>query len=222
MADTIDEADEVSVAVTEDLDKSTVQDQNENGLFMIVDIQGRGKGLVAIKKISAQTQVLAEKPLLKLDDEIDDDAEIALVTKAFRKLSARNQEAYLSLSGFASDIYQSQSAWRTMSDEHKKVIAVWGSNNWNDMVFKMGCRINHACAPNLETSWNERSGKQVWVAMRDIEEGEELTGTYVYDIERHGTAYRRDELKRYWGFECSCEACEGNQDVLEGKIEKRK
>lgn len=178
--------------------------------------------LVATKKIPAQTQVLAETPLLKLDDEVDDETEIALVLKAFERLNARDKEAYLNLSSFASEIYKSQSVWETVSDERRKVIAVWGANNWNDMVFEVGCRINHACAPNLETSWNERSGKQVWVAMRDIEVGEELTGTYVYDIVSHGTTYRREELKKYWGFECGCEACEGNLDVLEGKIERKK
>lgn len=138
--------------------------------------------------------------------------------KAFERLSPRDQKVYLNLSAFASEIYISQPAWKTLSDRHKKVVAIWGANNWNDMIFEVGCRINHACAPNLETSWNERSGRQVWIAMKDIEEGDELTGTYVYDIVSHGTAYRKDELKRYWGFECECEACKGNLEVLEGRV----
>lgn len=213
-------ADKIPVTVINNLGKTTIHESDNKTLFLTKEIKGRGTGLVATKKIPAQTQVLAETPLLKLEDEIDDETEIALVIKAFEKLNARDQSAYLNLSAFASEVYQSQSVWKTLSDEHRKVIAVWGANNWNDMVFEVGCRINHACAPNLETSWNERSGKQVWVAMRDIEGGEELTGTYVYDIVSHGTSYRREELKRHWGFECGCEACDGNLDVLEGKIEK--
>ncbi|TLD29834.1 hypothetical protein E2P81_ATG06128 [Venturia nashicola] len=213
--DTIDE-------VTESPEKPTVHKPIEQTTFSIKEIKGRGKGVVAMKKISAQTQVLAETPLLKLYDELDDENEIALVIKEFQKLSPRCKEAYLNLSAFASETYTSQPTWKTLSDELKRVIAVWGANNWNDMVFETGCRINHACAPNLETSWNERTGKQVWVAMRDIEVGEELAGTYIYDIVSHGTAYRKKELKRYWGFECECEACEGDLDVLEGKIERKK
>lgn len=216
------QADKILVAVTKHLDEITIQKPNEHALFAIEEIKDRGKGLVATKNISAQTQVLAENPLLKLDDEIDDDTEIALVIEAFEKLNPRDRETYLKLSAFASEIYTSQPVWRTLSDKHKKVMAIWGANNWNDMVFEVGCRINHACAPSLETSWNERSGKQVWFAMRDIEAGEELTGTYVYDIVSHGATYRKKELKRYWGFKCECEACEGDLDVLEGKIEKRK
>ncbi|QDS77097.1 hypothetical protein FKW77_000597 [Venturia effusa] len=154
----------------------------DNVLFVTKDIPGRGKGLVAAIKISAQTQVLAETPILKLSVELDDETEIEEVVKAFQHLTVRNQEAFLSLSKFASDVYQSQPIWGSLSDEHKQVIAAWGANNWNDMVFETGCRINHACVPNLATSWNERSGKQEWVARRDIEVGEELTGTYIYDI----------------------------------------
>jgi hypothetical protein len=106
-----------------------------------------------------------------------------------------------------------------LSEKERKVIAIWGSNNWNDMIFAIGCRINHACIPNLQTAWNERTGKQTWTTLREVGRGEEFTGTYIYDIVSHGTGYRREELNRYWGFDCKCEACEGGLDVIEGRIE---
>lgn len=156
--------------------------------------------------------------MLKLSGEIDDETEITAVIKAFEKLHPKNQDAFLALSDFASHGYTSVSSWLPLSEKHKKVVAIWGSNNWNEMVFEIGCRINHACAPNLETSWNVRLGQQIWTAMRDIRKGEELTGTYLYDIESHDTEYRRSELKKHWGFECECDACENGKDVLEGMI----
>jgi SET domain-containing protein len=51
-----------------------------------------------------------------------------------------------------------------------------GSVDWNPARF-----INHSCLPNCDA---EEDGEHVWiVANRDIEEGEELTFNYNYDLE---------------------------------------
>lgn len=203
------------------LDKLKVTGDDTASVLEVRNIEGKGKGVFAMNHIPANTCVLAERPLLKLANEVDDETEPTQVIEAFQKLTTPNQEAYLQLYGFAAEIYQTHPEWKALSCKGREVVAIWGANNWNDMVFQIGCRINHACIPNLETSWNERTQRQMWTTLREIEAGEELTGTYIYDIEIHSTSYRREELSKYWGFLCTCTACEADQNVIEGKVEQR-
>lgn len=85
-------------------------------------------------------------------------------------------------------------------------------------IFPHAARFNHACNPNACFSWNAEIGKETIHAMRDIEEGEEITLSYC-DM-GHGKRLRAWELKHY-GFVCDCKACGDVEDVsLESKTER--
>ncbi|CAH0483102.1 unnamed protein product [Peronospora belbahrii] len=64
--------------------------------------------------------------------------------------------------------------------------------------------INHSCQPNC--TWSNAGDSILEVrALRDIEEGEELTLSYIdIDVERHE---RRKELRDTKHFDCFCERC---------------
>jgi hypothetical protein len=67
--------------------------------------------------------------------------------------------------------------------------------------------FNHSCSPNIE---KRRSGR-VWefIAVRDIEAGEQLCITYLSGEERKLSRLKRMlTLRRNWGFECGCKRCE--------------
>jgi len=64
--------------------------------------------------------------------------------------------------------------------------------------------INHSCAPNTMSNFE---GKQPrFRAERDISAGEELTGIYTFKLDG---VKRKEKLLKCWGFECSCQICEG-------------
>ncbi|KAF2996272.1 hypothetical protein E8E13_004811 [Curvularia kusanoi] len=66
--------------------------------------------------------------------------------------------------------------------------------------------FNHSCGPNVEKVRNGR----VWEfrAGRDVEEGEELSITYLSGEERRlGREKRMHTLRRNWGFDCACHRC---------------
>lgn len=77
-------------------------------------------------------------------------------------------------------------------------------------IFPNAARFNHACNPNACFSWNAKIGKETIHAMRDIEEGEEITLSYC-GVDQ-GKRLRAWELKHY-GFVCDCEACGDVEDV---------
>lgn len=64
--------------------------------------------------------------------------------------------------------------------------------------------FNHSCEPNCVM---EFVGKEmVAYTVRDLEEGEEATVSYV-DVEGVEVAQRTRELKERWFFECACGRC---------------
>ena len=76
-------------------------------------------------------------------------------------------------------------------------------------MYATACKMNHSCHPNVVVLYKQPSiGKMPLcihvVALRDIEEGEELCISYIDSSEP--VESRREELGNY-GFECQCEKC---------------
>ena len=71
-------------------------------------------------------------------------------------------------------------------------------------------RFNSSCRPTLSRpAWDPTSRTTRLYALRDIEEGEELTWTYLnVTFEFDGVEARKAEMERVFGFACCCDACE--------------
>jgi hypothetical protein len=79
-----------------------------------------------------------------------------------------------------------------------------GPNSEVGAIFPLVARLNHSCRPNAQHAWNEARGIEVVHAVRDIQEGEELTLSY---LAGGASTERQSRLKEYFGFNCTCEAC---------------
>lgn len=73
-------------------------------------------------------------------------------------------------------------------------------------VFSVVCRFNHSCRPNLHNEWREEKGSKVVFAAEDIEEGAELTVTY---LPKKGLlrTERQAGLFDKFCFYCHCSLC---------------
>lgn len=71
-------------------------------------------------------------------------------------------------------------------------------------MFDMASCFNHECVPNIESKNIE--GNFLAELQRDVEAGEELTVTYIYNDSRLIAKERRKQLEA-WGFECNCPSC---------------
>ena len=80
-----------------------------------------------------------------------------------------------------------------------------GSGSSTGGIFVESSRINHSCIHNAQNTWNENLGKLTIHAMRDIDEGEEIT--IIYLSERRNRADRQRTLQRKFRFTCSCQLC---------------
>ncbi|KAJ5117644.1 hypothetical protein N7448_011276 [Penicillium atrosanguineum] len=72
-------------------------------------------------------------------------------------------------------------------------------------VFLEASRINHACNYNSHKSWNENIKRHTVHALRDINEGEEIS---IYYLAAHNSRQARQEaLRAKSKFSCSCRIC---------------
>lgn len=63
--------------------------------------------------------------------------------------------------------------------------------------------INHSCDANV--TWINNGRELRFIALRDIQPGEELTTSYV--AERVQFALRKEQLLKWWGIDCECKWC---------------
>lgn len=71
-------------------------------------------------------------------------------------------------------------------------------------ILFIGNIFNHSCSPNLFYSIG-KSGEYIFKALRDIEEGEELTHSYIDNTK--STKKRKEILLNQYGFNCTCAKC---------------
>jgi len=74
-------------------------------------------------------------------------------------------------------------------------------------LYAVCCRANHSCSENASCQWSAARERQVLVAKRDIEKGEEVTVNYIQGYEGEDLEERRARLRDGFHFECDCERC---------------
>ncbi|SPO04399.1 uncharacterized protein DNG_07084 [Cephalotrichum gorgonifer] len=154
--------------------------------YVIREVPGKGKGLIATRKITRGTRILAEEPIIKAPRSKAaiigrgfTDFDLTLVGKQVKALDKEKRRAFLAL----------HNAW-----DH------------NVGIFVIASRINHDCEANSYGSWNELSRRYTVHAVRDIEGGEEITINYL-EYALFARDIRRQVLQVWFAFDCHCRLC---------------
>ncbi|KAF5241669.1 hypothetical protein FAUST_3743 [Fusarium austroamericanum] len=171
----------------------------DNNLFVVRDVPLKGKGLIATTKIPKGTRIIAESPLIKVPREcFSDDLLRQSVIKELSKLSQDQRASFYSL-------LNSHPKW----GEEVGIVATnglcAGPDQDDSAVFLTTSRINHSCKPNAQNRWNQDLGKVTIHAVEDIEQGQEITITYLGNPEVYEE--RQKKLKNAFGFDCCCRLC---------------
>ncbi|KAF7511419.1 hypothetical protein GJ744_004608 [Endocarpon pusillum] len=182
-------------------------------LIHIISAGQKGLGVFAKVNIPRGTRIIAEPPLMKLDQV----GNSITIWKAFNKLKPLEKEKYLELHHLECDKEYELMNPALEKNRQKlriaKVLAIYRLNKsichaGTIVVSYLPSRFNHSCLPNTKCAENPNLGDGVSTihAVRDIKEGEELTYPYVPDFnrpkdQRQGTLYWQG------GFLCLCEAC---------------
>ncbi|KPM46529.1 hypothetical protein AK830_g110 [Neonectria ditissima] len=171
-----------------------------NPIFAIQEIPGKGKGLIATRKIPKGTRILSEEPIIRIpEEERDTPALRASIQRQVDGLTPNQRRDFLAMH----NIYPGDSAFQYLGIIRTNALPM--GDNDESGIFLSACRINHACDNNAQKDWNDGIKRHTVHALRDIDEGEEITIYYLGVVNSRQT--RQEALRRKFGFTCSCRLC---------------
>lgn len=185
-----------------DPQRSTSKEQHNinGGVYTVRSVPGRGLGCFANSKLVKGTRILDEAPLVTVPKQTTNlqSMEMSLL-KQLKSLSRDQQYQFFSLHN------AHKGRCSPVIGITKTNAIPFGSSGADGGVFIRAARINHSCHQNAQNVWNRNLNKLTIHAIRDIDEGEEITIAYVDNFEPFET--RQDCLEEAFGFKCSCELC---------------
>ena len=190
-------------------------------MVIVKEVDGKGKGLVAVRTIPAGTVIFTEEPLLVYRKE-DQEEGFATFFKVpghaqYKKMDPVKRAELMKLY----DPNELVTKYDGHTDaEYAKFCRIVTANDISinnkadpndvdlglDAVYKQFSRINHSCYPNSFTECEAGSVTHSMKAGRTIKKGQEVTINYLGS--KDGTKEdRMEDLLDTWFFKCSCEVC---------------
>lgn len=168
--------------------------------YAIRMIAGKGKGLVAITKIAKGARILSEAPIFRVPRDNPDIGTLEhIVAQEVKGLNEDQQRTFFGLAGIYGDVHS-----QALGIARTKLLP-FGSNASSGGLFVEASRINHSCRHNVQNTWNENIGRLAIHSLRDIEEAQEITISYLGSTA--GYAERQRFLKEKFKFDCKYELC---------------
>jgi hypothetical protein len=173
-----------------------------DGIYSLQSVPGKGKGLVAIKRISKGTRILSEEPIITIGgNKLNIEQQQISIYRQVATLSEHQQRAFLSMHNIH--------PYRDAAERYLGIVRTNSlpaeADGVKGAIFLEACRINHACDNNAQKNWNEKIKRHTVHALRDIDKGEEITITYLSPL-KNRTA-RQKALQERFGFICLCHLC---------------
>ncbi|KAI0754251.1 SET domain-containing protein [Daedaleopsis nitida] len=191
-------------------------------VFNLQDVPGKGKGLVATRRITKAECILAETPLFTLEQSAPAVANMKIIA-ALSALSDAQQRQFFSLTNARRGIPgipPPLGIFKTNAlpcGDHMH--GGGGPVADKAALCLVGSRFNSSCEPNVNNYWNADRRQILFQAVRDVEEGEELCICYTNTLASR--AQRRERLEQVFGFVCNCVACAREGDALAKSDERR-
>jgi len=179
-----------------------MQSTTGNPVYSLRDVPGKGKGLVAIEKISKGTRILSEEPIITVPRNKPNSEQLRIsICQQVDALSEQQQRAFFSM--------HNSHAYRNAAEQYLGIVRTNAlpieTNGSEGGIFLETCRINHACDNNAQKNWNGNIKRHTVHALRDIYKGEEIT---IYYLGVHKDREARNEaLQAKFGFTCLCCLC---------------
>ncbi|KAF9877276.1 hypothetical protein CkaCkLH20_04976 [Colletotrichum karsti] len=191
----------------------TYQHALQDTPYNVVEIPGKGRGVVATRLIKKDEPILADYAILVVDSRVmlsltEEDSN-ALLRLATDRLAKPHR------------VYDGARA----HPEHDIVLDVLATNAFsldveNESYYRLFPEIalmNHDCTPNARPRFSPRNFGALVTANRDIQAGEEITITY---LAPGIPFYERRSRMKNWGFECSCNKCTASRSEIRASDER--
>ncbi|KAJ7162956.1 hypothetical protein C8R46DRAFT_1102012 [Mycena filopes] len=182
-----------------------------------------GYGMFATRDIQCGETILVERPMLMFPDgmeftrgDIGPDADPASFVPSMSEFAIMTLDLLL-----ATRLRESESAdlYRLFSHDGSRLnitrrnMMIWKPplpgfyQGWHRIICREASRINHACAPNVDTTYNKDSLTVSINAITSVARGDELFSAYECYDDYAPRAERQAQLARSYGFDCACPMC---------------
>ncbi|KAG5728618.1 SET domain-containing protein 5 [Termitomyces sp. T112] len=186
-------------------DRGSEDVRDDTDAFIVADIPGKGKGMIAIRDIEQGERILTEEPAFLVPSQVSESPS-AVIAKLLREASPKDREAVLNLSyvHFPENLDP-----ETHPDE--VALAIFQTNaiaaGKRVGIFPRSARMNHGCSSafNAVYTWRDKEEVLVVHALKKINKGEEILTTYTNS--KKPRAERRAFLEKKYGFTCMCQVC---------------
>ena len=200
----------------------------------LIEIPGKGRGIVATKAIPKNTIILKETPILLVEDVYDalyqlyysedgqyDDIQESLIEQ-FESLTPDCLDKYIittediikdleTLPKYIKEFFENYDPRKLRLHLAKfyrnafRYADLKSSASIPSAVLIKGALFNHSCCNNSDFRISESTSDYIFTTNRDIAPGEELCITYLDT--NLSTKKRTTQLESQYGFICSCQKC---------------
>ncbi|KAG5341127.1 hypothetical protein C0989_011350 [Termitomyces sp. Mn162] len=153
-------------------DRGSEDVRDNTDAFIVADIPGKGKGMIAIRDIEQGERILTEEPAFLVPSQVSESPS-AVIAKLLREASPKDREAVLNLSyvHFPENLDP-----ETHPDE--VALAIFQTNaiaaGKRVGIFPRSARMNHGCSSafNAVYTWRDKEEVLVVHALKKINKGE--------------------------------------------------
>ncbi|CUA76003.1 hypothetical protein RSOLAG22IIIB_02009 [Rhizoctonia solani] len=168
--------------------------------FDVVDIPGRGKGIIASRDIKQGELIIKEKPLFIVPTRPGMNPS-ELIRSTVAALPPNDQSAFFALSYAKPNVSAPDIPFEIFQTN------AISAGQRGTGLFPRTARLNHGCSKAFAAvySWRDAEGILVVHAIRDISKGQEILTTYTNTKRRRSE--RRAHLRAVYHFDCACSVC---------------
>jgi hypothetical protein len=158
--------------------------------------KGKVTGVWATTSINRGVRIFAEKPLISFKNgEFNEDS----LVKAFLNLSTEDQENFMKLR-----------VNKKREDDPNDIMKIFEHNfffyaDGSKHLFPKLAHFEHQCAPSAIVDWNVYIGRMTVHMLRTVEEGEEITISYINTLASFQERWL--SLRGDFGINCLCKMC---------------
>jgi hypothetical protein len=176
--------------------------------FEMKEIQNHGMGLVANQTIFRGDRIMDHGPVLFIHDtiweEFVEEDFLPLLHTAVDRLPSNTKDLVMNLVGQGKGDQIDD-----ILDTNSFNINLFGENGFSPTSYSIlipeVARLNHNCRPNAAYHFDVNTLSQSVLALRTISPNEELTISYIPQLQTRSE--RRALLHKSWGFHCDCSLC---------------
>ncbi|KAK1585573.1 uncharacterized protein LY79DRAFT_518609 [Colletotrichum navitas] len=187
----------------------SITGEGDGELFSVVEVPGKGLGLVANQPIRRGQRIMAHPPAVvvhrRFVDDVEPEDQYRVFEDAVTRLPEPARAVFMAQMGQAAAHHSTGQTVHDIMHTNSFELGLKIRDGHHFGNYPEVSRFNHDCRPNVAFYIDDSDLRHYTHAVRDIRPGEELTISYVDSLTAR--VVRQDRARRNWGFGCGCAHC---------------